>query len=639
MKKLLILLILSFFSIQSLASSCPDGNEPTKTVSADGTYFEYKCGLIVLNAPKAEFYQRQYDMNSKVDQILSNRKTINPFLAWNYSKAFSDNYYGIAWTGGKKKTDRLFPDNMLEFHEIYWNYYYVGSSWSYWKDHAKQQTFVTNIDWDHDAEYGVTKAMNVTNPAYPQAFADEVHAISEDGFHGVMLDWWHIHHPIPWRGTKLENAMIRITDEIRKQAGGDFLIFGNTNDNKNPNLLKPINGVFLELWKNHQGSFTFEEIAEMEEVIKFNEKHLRYPKLIAFEPWRITDKSDPYNRTSEGNLRFARLYSAMTTVIPEHGYILYADNNPDFDDGDHDHHYYDVYSVDLGKPESKYTPIAQGVAYKKFEDGYIAFNRLEYDVTVNFGDFEVVIPSMDAVFLKEDGMPYEYTCEEGFLKDGVCMDGGLKTYRYDNGEIKSEENYKDGKLDGKSTTWHINGQIGSEENYKDNLRDGERATWYYSGEIKSKENYNNGKLDGKRTTWYFNGQIESEENYKDNLRDGERTTWYFNGQIKSEQNYKDGKKEGKFTNWNMNGQIESEGIYKDNRIDGKRTTWYSTGQIKSEETYKDNKREGRRARWYLNGQIEYEENYKNGKLDGKRVFWKRNGQIKSEINYQDGIRI
>jgi hypothetical protein len=39
MKKLLLLLILSFFSAQGYAASCPDGNEPTKTVSADGTYF------------------------------------------------------------------------------------------------------------------------------------------------------------------------------------------------------------------------------------------------------------------------------------------------------------------------------------------------------------------------------------------------------------------------------------------------------------------------------------------------------------------------------------------------------------------------------------------------------------------------
>ena len=43
MQKLLILLALSFFSSQSLAASCPDGSEPVKSISADGSYFEYKC--------------------------------------------------------------------------------------------------------------------------------------------------------------------------------------------------------------------------------------------------------------------------------------------------------------------------------------------------------------------------------------------------------------------------------------------------------------------------------------------------------------------------------------------------------------------------------------------------------------------
>ena len=44
MKKLLLLLILSFFSAQSFAAGCPDGSEPVKSVSEDGTYFVFNCG-------------------------------------------------------------------------------------------------------------------------------------------------------------------------------------------------------------------------------------------------------------------------------------------------------------------------------------------------------------------------------------------------------------------------------------------------------------------------------------------------------------------------------------------------------------------------------------------------------------------
>jgi endonuclease YncB( thermonuclease family) len=43
MKRFLILLILSFFSLQSYAGSCPDGSDPVRSISADGTFFVYNC--------------------------------------------------------------------------------------------------------------------------------------------------------------------------------------------------------------------------------------------------------------------------------------------------------------------------------------------------------------------------------------------------------------------------------------------------------------------------------------------------------------------------------------------------------------------------------------------------------------------
>ena len=43
MKKLFLLLVLSFFSAQSLAGSCPDGSDPVRSISDDGTYFVFSC--------------------------------------------------------------------------------------------------------------------------------------------------------------------------------------------------------------------------------------------------------------------------------------------------------------------------------------------------------------------------------------------------------------------------------------------------------------------------------------------------------------------------------------------------------------------------------------------------------------------
>ena len=43
MNKLFLLLILSFFSTQGFAGSCPDGSEPVRSISADGSYYVNQC--------------------------------------------------------------------------------------------------------------------------------------------------------------------------------------------------------------------------------------------------------------------------------------------------------------------------------------------------------------------------------------------------------------------------------------------------------------------------------------------------------------------------------------------------------------------------------------------------------------------
>ncbi len=63
--------------------------------------------------------------------------------------------------------------------------------------------------------------------------------------------------------------------------------------------------------------------------------------------------------------------------------------------------------------------------------------------------------------------------------------------------------------------------------------------WYEDGQIKEEVNFIDGKYDGKATWWYENGQISGIYNYKDGKLHGKGTSWNENGQI-SETNYKDG---------------------------------------------------------------------------------------------------
>jgi hypothetical protein len=54
MKNILFILVLSLYSIQGFASSCPDGSEPIKSISDDGTYFVYKCSADAKNTKKSK---------------------------------------------------------------------------------------------------------------------------------------------------------------------------------------------------------------------------------------------------------------------------------------------------------------------------------------------------------------------------------------------------------------------------------------------------------------------------------------------------------------------------------------------------------------------------------------------------------
>jgi hypothetical protein len=63
-KKLLFLIELTFLSAQSFAGSCPDGSEPVKSVSADGTYFVYKCAADSNNAQSKTKTQSSHKLDT-----------------------------------------------------------------------------------------------------------------------------------------------------------------------------------------------------------------------------------------------------------------------------------------------------------------------------------------------------------------------------------------------------------------------------------------------------------------------------------------------------------------------------------------------------------------------------------------------
>jgi hypothetical protein len=80
MKNLLLLLVLSLFSIKSFAGSCPDGSEPVKSISADGTYFVFNCSSNSENASQSN------------NSALTEEKTQIEWVDGLYAKSITDEF-------------------------------------------------------------------------------------------------------------------------------------------------------------------------------------------------------------------------------------------------------------------------------------------------------------------------------------------------------------------------------------------------------------------------------------------------------------------------------------------------------------------------------------------------------------------
>jgi antitoxin component YwqK of YwqJK toxin-antitoxin module len=78
----------------------------------------------------------------------------------------------------------------------------------------------------------------------------------------------------------------------------------------------------------------------------------------------------------------------------------------------------------------------------------------------------------------------------------------------------SEENYKDGKLDGNCNYYYKDGQLAKEENYTNGVLDGSYKYYYYRiGKLRFIKNYKEGKQDGQYKRWYEDGRLMYETEF------------------------------------------------------------------------------------------------------------------------------
>jgi antitoxin component YwqK of YwqJK toxin-antitoxin module len=91
------------------------------------------------------------------------------------------------------------------------------------------------------------------------------------------------------------------------------------------------------------------------------------------------------------------------------------------------------------------------------------------------------------------------------------------------------------------------------------VRDGKYVLFYENGKIREQGKFLNGKLFSTRTCFYENGQKMLEESYNTKgISDGFQTEWFDNGKIQSQTSVKAGVAEGQHKEWYSDGRIKMD---------------------------------------------------------------------------------
>jgi antitoxin component YwqK of YwqJK toxin-antitoxin module len=267
----------------------------------------------------------------------------------------------------------------------------------------------------------------------------------------------------------------------------------------------------------------------------------------------------------------------------------------------------------------------------------------------------------------------ESLVEKGSYLNGN-KDGTFTTYR--RGEIRTEIDYKDGKINGRSVKYHteedisyngeiIYGTIKEITYYINGLLESNMEIVKYKradsdilrehlfnnyGELMRKIQYMKDKsiIDIeykphtllKTITHYYDSDynIKKEEvEYIDNKRNGRSIKYYDNGNVKEECSMIDNILDGEYKSYYDNGQLKKTFKYRRGKRYGVYQSYYDNGTSKELLNYSDDDNlHGLHLKYNVNGAIIENTNYRNNKKDGQSIKWNDRGKPYKIIDYKNG---
>jgi hypothetical protein len=119
-----------------------------------------------------------------------------------------------------------------------------------------------------------------------------------------------------------------------------------------------------------------------------------------------------------------------------------------------------------------------------------------------------------------------------FLSFFSCYNAGERRIEYyENGQIKSEHDFKDGKLNGVSVKYYPNGNIESRTDYINDVMHGKSYKFYTNGEIAGVLQYFNGRIIGSNKYYDKKGKLREICEYDSSSHLVDRIVYTGSGEI------------------------------------------------------------------------------------------------------------
>ncbi|MCC7301020.1 MAG: hypothetical protein IT233_00105 [Bacteroidia bacterium] len=199
------------------------------------------------------------------------------------------------------------------------------------------------------------------------------------------------------------------------------------------------------------------------------------------------------------------------------------------------------------------------------------------------------------------------------LKDGLA-NGGVTAWHF-NGNKHYEGHYENGELSGEWIIYFPNGNKERKTCHTAGVPGQTcNVNWYDNGQMKDEGYYKDGKNHGKFRAWHKNGNLSFESFHDSGLLQGKYVSYYENGQLRYEEIFVDGKKEGEGKYYSENGSLTHTTTYKDGKRHGPCKTYAKEGYLKNEGVYNNEQQDGTWITYNAQGKVEKMVNYSKGVL-------------------------